>query len=85
MTTKHTSHVGGLHKGDTVTFSASERSVTGLVTGLNLPAYQNDYGEVHILADGMPYTFGTGGHLGTTWTTESGSQEWFVDRLTPRR
>lgn len=77
-------HVGGLHKGDTVTFATAERSVTGLVTALRPPNYQGDYAEVYMTVDGMNYCFGTGGHLGKTWTTEGGMDQWFMDRLVPK-
>jgi hypothetical protein len=74
------SHIGGLRKGDRVTFSTfgEERSVSGIVTALSFGGYQGDYCDITLDADGMNYTFGTGGHLGSSWTTESGGQEWFV-------
>ena len=75
--------IGGLHKGDTVSFftQGEERKVTGVVTKLVFGEHQGDYAEVHVSVDGMSYTFGTDGHLGQTWTTESesGTEQWFVE------
>jgi hypothetical protein len=78
--------INGIAKGDTVkcfTY-AEERSVTGVVTAVNrfhTVGYwkHSDYASITVDVDGMPYEFGTGGHLGETWTTESGATQWFVE------
>lgn len=77
------SHIGGLHIGDFVTFytKGEERTVSGRVTKLVFGETQGDYCDVILDVDGMEYIFGTGGHLGETWTCESGSEEWFVERV----
>jgi hypothetical protein len=77
--TVRVSHIGGCKLGDVVTFytKGEERSVTGYVTRLNFGEYQGDYCDVEVLVDGMTYVFGTGGHLGQSWTTEGGTEEWF--------
>ena len=73
------SRIGHCHIGDVVTFFTKneERSVTGRVTRLEFGKTQWDYAQVYIDVDGMEYCFGTGGHLGETWTTESGKEQWF--------
>jgi hypothetical protein len=53
------------------------RAVTGTVTAID--GEYPDYVTVTVDIDGMTYHFGTGGHLGTSWTTESGSEEWFCE------
>lgn len=75
--------IGGIHQGDTVTFftQGEARKVTGRVTALVFGTHQGDYAHVVIDVDGMLYEFGTGGHLGETWTTESGSEQWFPEVL----
>ena len=71
--------VNGLRAGDVVEFStADDVSVSGTVTKLTFGTYQGDYCDVHVDVDGMNYVFGTGGHLGTSWTTDDGSQVWFA-------
>jgi hypothetical protein len=72
--------VNGLCINDWPTFytKGEERSVTGRVVRIDHGAYDGDYATVYLDVDGMEYAFGTGGHLGNTWTTESGSEEWFM-------
>jgi hypothetical protein len=74
-----TAHIGHCHVGDFATFYTygEARSVSGRVVGLQFGETQGDYHTVTLDSDGMPYHFGTGGHLGDTWTTESGSEQWF--------
>lgn len=74
-------HINGLHVGDLVTFytQGEERSVTGRITKLTFGKHQMDYASITLNVDGMSYEFGTGGHLGLTWTTESGREQWFCD------
>jgi len=77
------SRIGGCHVGDWVTFYTSPadgaRSVTGKVIRLEFGETQGDYATVYLDVDGMTYAFGTGGHLGETWTSESGQFQWFKE------
>jgi hypothetical protein len=77
---KHESHIGNIHKGDTVEFSGPDtQSFYGVCVALEFGESQNDYASVTIeLTDGTKQIFGTGGHLGNTWTAYDGSHQWFV-------
>lgn len=72
-------NIGGLHVGDVVEFTSEcgEFTIAGKVTALHFGAYPGDYQDIALDADGMEYCFGTGGHLGSHWTTDAGLQMWF--------
>jgi hypothetical protein len=79
--TPRKAHIGHVSQGDTVTFNGpDDDSITGIVTTLVFGAYQGDYCHITVNADGMLYEFGTGGHLGDTWTTGNGTDQWFLQR-----
>lgn len=73
---KTRARINSVYMGDVVTFETATRSVTGTVTSLVFSEDQGGYQHILIEMDGMTYMFGTGGHLGNTWTTEGGTEEW---------
>lgn len=59
---------------------AEEQSVTGTVTAKHKGYHPYGYKDVILESNaGDTWCFGTGGHLGDTWTTDAGTQEWFCE------
>lgn len=59
-----------------------ERVITGKITRIDPGAYDCDYPTVYLMtADGLEYCFGMADIFGETWTTEGGSEQWWLGEV----